>query len=333
MAHIFRILSGLLLCIQLSGCDLSASENKLIFVTRPGMGIDKWASIWLIKRHMSTGADVLWLAEGEVNTDKGVLFDTEKSFYKRTGQASTFSALVEGFNIEIDFLPEFLQLVHDVEINYWGPSELAYSDAVENQFRRLQAEYGQEKTPMACYMAFFDNLAAMMPDLQSKSIDELNELNGLVPDSSCADDAQIEKVPRTKLVAEWPIETVLKALQQGQKVVFMDVREIEEFAEAHIPGAINVQIRDLHDFDFSSITHADLVVPYCIKDFRGFEMARLLKQNGVNNVALLRPYGFKGWKTVGMPTVDAKTSEDIALKQLLNCADQPQTCLKPEKAV
>lgn len=332
MAYFFRVLAVLLLCIQLNGCDLSASENRLIFVTHPGMGIDKWASIWLIKRHIAVGADILWLNDNEDTTDKGVLFDTEKSFYKRTGQASTFSALVEGFNIEIDFLPEFLQLVHDVEINYWGPSELAYSDAVENQFRRLQAEYGQEKTPMACYMAFFDNLTAMMPDLQSKSIDELNELNELVPDSSCADDAQIEKVPRTKLVAEWPIETVLKALQQGQKIVFMDVREIEEFAEAHIPGAINVQIRDLRDFDFSSITQADLVVPYCIKDFRGFEMARLLKQHGVKNVALLRPYGFKGWKTVGMPTADARTSEDVALKQLLNCVDQPQTCLKLEKA-
>jgi rhodanese-related sulfurtransferase len=332
MAYFFRVLAVVLGCLQLSGCDLVASENKLIFVTRPGMGIDKWASIWLIKKHITAGADILWLADNEDTTDKGILFDTEKSFYKRTGQASAFSALIEGFNIEIAYLPEFLQLVHDVEINYWGPSELAYSDAVENQFRRLQAEFGQEKTPMACYMGFFDNLAAMIPELQSKSIEELNGLSGLLPDASCADNAQIEKVPRSKLVAEWPIETVLKALQQGQKVIFVDVREPEEFAEAHIPGAINVQIRDLPDFNFSSINHADLVVPYCIKDFRGFEMARLLKQHGVNNVALLRPYGFKGWKTIGMPTTNAKTSEDMALKQLSNCANKPHACLKPENA-
>ncbi|WNB77441.1 chromate resistance protein ChrB domain-containing protein [Methylomonas koyamae] len=332
MAYIFRVSAVFLLCIQLSGCDLSASENKLIFVTRPGMGIDKWASIWLIKRHIAAGADVLWLADNEDTTDKGILFDTEKSFYKRTGQASAFSALIEGFNIEIAYLPEFLQLVHDVEINYWGPSELIYSDAVENQFRHLQAQFGQEKTPMACYMGFFDNLAAMMPELQNKSIEELNGLNELIPDSSCAEDAQIEKVPRSKLVAEWPIEAVLKALQQRQNIVFLDVREPEEFAEAHIPGAINVQIRDLPGFDLNSINSADLVIPYCIKDFRGFEMARLLKQHGVANVALLRPYGFKGWKTVGMPTADAKNSESMALKQLTNCANQPHTCLKLENA-
>ncbi len=297
------------------------------------MGIDKWASIWLIKRHIAPSANVVWLPDGEDGSDKGVLFDTEKAFYKRTGQASTFSALVDGFNVEIDFLPEFVQLVHDVEINYWGPSKLSYSDGVENQFRRLQAEFGQEKTPMACYMAFFDNLEAQMPELQNTGMEELNNLNQLMPDASCSSEAQREKIPRTKLVPEWPVETVLKALQQGKQVVFVDVRETEEFDEDHIPGAINLKIRELRDFDINSIANADLVVPYCIKDFRGFEMARLLKQNGISNVVLMRPYGLKGWMSMGLPTAGFSTQEEQALKLLSACTENPHACLKSERTL
>ena len=331
MAGFFRLLILFLLCTSLLGCKLDASENHLAFVTRPGMGIDKWSSIWLIKRHIAPNADILWLPDTEDSSDEGVLFDTEKSLYKRTGQASTFAALIEGFKVQIDYVPELIQLVHDVEINYWGPSNLIYSDQVENQFRRLQAEFGQEKTPMECYLEFFDNLEAQMPQLQNISAEQLANLDNLMPQPTCTESAKVEKVPRTKLVAEWPIETVLKAVQQGKHIVFIDVREPDEFEEHHIPGALNVQIRDFNNFDRKQVANADLVVPYCIKDFRGFEMARLLKKNGIAHVALLRPYGLKGWMSVGLPTAGAKTSENQALIRLANCANNPQTCLKSEK--
>ena len=115
-------------------------------------------------------------------------------------------------------------------------------------------------------------------------------------------------------------------------MVFVDVRETEEFDEDHIPGAINVKIRDLRDFDYNSIAKADLVVPYCVKDFRGFEMARLLKQSGIANVVLMRPYGLKGWMTMGLPTAGFLSQEDQALKLLSVCADNLQACLKTEKS-
>ena len=36
----------------------------------------------------------------------------------------------------------------------------------------------------------------------------------------------------------------LGAMAAGRKVVFVDVREADEFMEGHIPGAINVPLRD-----------------------------------------------------------------------------------------
>ena len=331
-----RLLVRLLVCFLLSfclqGCDSGASADHLAFVTRRGMGIDKWASIWLIKRHIAPNAEIVWLEEGEESSDAGVFFDTENAFYKRTRQASTFSALIEGFNVEMNFLPSFVQMVHDVEINYWGPSELPYSDPVENQFRRLQAKFGQEKTPLDCYLAFFDKLEAAMPALQTLNVLEHQSLDELMPEASCAGKANIKNTSRTRLVAEWPIETVLKALQLGKRVIFVDVRETEEFEESHIPGAINLKIREMPDFDPGQLADADLVVPYCVKDFRGFEMARLLKQKGISQVVMMRPYGFKGWISLALPIAGHSITEDQGLKKLAACASHLETCFQARSA-
>lgn len=333
MGVILRIVVLVSFCSLLIGCNIDASENPLVFVTHPGMGVDKWASVWLIKRHIAPNADIVWIPDDQDSSDEGVLFDTEKALYKRTGRASTFEALIAGFKVEIPYVPELIQLIHDIEINYWEAPGLVYSDHVESQFRQLQAEFGQEKTPSDCYLAFFDNLETQMPLLQKNSPETLNALSDLIPKPTCAKNVQVAKVPRTKLVAEWPIETVLTAIKQGKRIVFIDVRESDEFVEHHIPGSINIQMRDFKNFDLKKLGDAELVVPYCIKDFRGFEMARLLKQNGVEHVALLRPYGLKGWMSRGLPTAGKSTKEDQALMQLATCAKNTSDCLKTDKKV
>ncbi len=326
MTRLLSLFLLLFLSVSLNGCKWDASDNNLVFTTRHGMGIDKWSSVWLIKRHISPKAEIHWLKK-EDDTDLGVLFDIEDALYKRTGKASTFSTLISGFNVEFEFSPDFLQLVHDVEINYWGASELVYSDYVETQFRHLQEIYGQEKTPMACYLDFFDNVAAHLSQFQDIEPNRLNEIK-LLPDSTCTEEKLEPKIPRTQLVAEWPIETILKAIEQDKKIIFIDVREEDEFVEHHLPGAINVKIRDIPEFDFRTLDEADLVVPYCVKDFRGFEMARLLKQRVNKNVLLMRPYGLKGWMSLGLPTAGMATEESEAVKLLKTCAEQLESCLK-----
>lgn len=327
MIRFSRFLLLFLLSVNLTVCKLDTSQNSLVFTTRHGMGFDKWASIWLIKRHVSPGTSIRWLKQQYTDSNSGVLFDTENALYKRTGKASTFSTLITGFNVKFEFLPDFLQLVHDVEINYWGTPEFIYSNYVENQFRHLQEIFGQKKTPMSCYLEFFDNLETNLPRFQEIDPEKFNEVQ-LLPNTRCAEKDLEPKTPRNQLVSEWPIETVLKAIEKNKKIVFIDVREIDEFTKHHLPGAINVKIRDITKFDITTLDDADLVVPYCVKDFRGFEMARLLKQQNVKNVLLMRPYGLKGWMSMGLPTAGIRTEESTAIKQLKNCAENLDICLE-----
>ena len=90
---------------------------------------------------------------------------------------------------------------------------------------------------------------------------------------------------------------------------------------------MNVQLRALDADDIAAVKGADYVVSYCIKDFRGFEMARSLRDAGVNNAVILNPYGIKGWIGEGMPTVgDQAMTATAAKTRLAECVASPQAC-------
>jgi hypothetical protein len=55
---------------------------------------------------------------------------------------------------------------------------------------------------------------------------------------------------------------LVKMVQSKEPVVFLDVREPEEFAKNHIPGAINMPQRDFAARAHELPSHA-LVIPYC----------------------------------------------------------------------
>ncbi len=97
-----------------------------------------------------------------------------------------------------------------------------------------------------------------------------------------------------------PLE-VAAMIREGKKVVFVDVREPEEFAERHIPGALSIPVRDTRGAYVDDLADADLVVPYCLKDFRGFEGAKTLQRRGVPNVGLFKGHGIKSWEKANLP--------------------------------
>lgn len=101
-------------------------------------------------------------------------------------------------------------------------------------------------------------------------------------------------------ISQVEVETLAKLADQG-KVLFIDTREPEEHQEFHIPNSVNVALRDIADLDVSEMEKYDYVVPYCLKDFRGFEVARHLKNKGLNNVVLMEPAGLNGWRSAGLP--------------------------------
>ena len=117
-------------------------------------------------------------------------------------------------------------------------------------------------------------------------------------------------------------EEVLKLIRQGKKVVFVDAREEEEWQEERIPGAINLTLKDVAQLDREALGDPDLVIAYCLKDFRGFEVARALQDAGIQQSAILAEYGMNGWKSRGLPTVLANVrSEQAASEKLRACAE------------
>ncbi len=90
-------------------------------------------------------------------------------------------------------------------------------------------------------------------------------------------------------------------LNEDGSVTLIDARTAEEFAEGHVPGAINVGIVDLAEFAESDGNASDgLVVTMCGSAGRGKKAAEILLSHGVRNVLVLRG-GLKAWKDAGLP--------------------------------
>ena len=112
---------------------------------------------------------------------------------------------------------------------------------------------------------------------------------------------------------------------EGKKVVFVDVREEAEYEEFHVPGAVSLPLRHIDDSNMGEFADADLVIPYCLKDFRGFEGAKKLKEKGIENVGLVEGFGINSWKRAELPVAggNVNMSDEEALRALAETLDLP----------
>jgi rhodanese-related sulfurtransferase len=98
------------------------------------------------------------------------------------------------------------------------------------------------------------------------------------------------------------VATLNEAQLAKLKIIYIDTREKEEYDEGHIPGAWNIPLRNVSRLtkqQLALLHNADIVVPYCIKDFRGYEVARELHELGVSQVMLIDGFGLAAWKQHG----------------------------------
>ena len=135
------------------------------------------------------------------------------------------------------------------------------------------------------------------------------------------DSAETELIP---LISN---DIILSKIKAGAKVVFVDAREPEEFAEDHLPGALNMTLRQVNREVASKLRSADLIVTYCLKDFRGFELGRALKNQGLTNVRLMKAHGIYGWKKQELPITSRDGMTDVESVALLRrCANDMNDC-------
>lgn len=109
-----------------------------------------------------------------------------------------------------------------------------------------------------------------------------------------------------------PLEVALSMVEGDRRILILDAREAEEFAEAHIPTARHVPLRKIRAMDLGPCREADLVIPYCLKDLRGYEAAKLLKKRGIDQVALFDGFGLASWEAARLPLAGAWSGLDDA---------------------
>lgn len=292
-----------------------SSANLSTFSTLKGLGFDKWASIWLVERHITPNTPVVIFDEG--NPPAGTaFFDEPNALFTRDADHSTYEKLTTHYSLHSPFLDYFVTTVHDIEIRLWQPDQQTDSRAVETAYRALQDRWGREHVPRECYGEFFDRLEQLY--LKKKS---LTDAETLLPQLSCWKQTLSEELRNKQvLVTQMPIAALMGHLRSGARVAFVDVREPDEFQENHIPGAINLTITEANAQSVKQFKDYDIVVAYCIKDFRGFEMARKLRDLGIKQSAILSPFGIRGWIASKMPVYKAgAVTEEQAQQSLQSC--------------
>jgi rhodanese-related sulfurtransferase len=218
---------------------------------------------------------------------------------------------------ELNYLDD---LIHDVEVNIWEAASHPHADWFERMYRQLQARYDRDQVPVDCYLAFFDKVSTLSSDPDIEAADYMKHLD------------LSEACPGKKRADAWiPQQSHLEILREislGKKVVFVDTREAEEYDEVHLPGAVLLRLRDVNAESVKQFADADLIVPYCVKDFRGFEVARAIRQEGIENVVTLSPNGLKGWLGSQLPvTRPDERSDRQSVAALMRCAMEPLNCL------
>ncbi|GIV95427.1 MAG: sulfurtransferase [Herpetosiphonaceae bacterium] len=94
-------------------------------------------------------------------------------------------------------------------------------------------------------------------------------------------------------------EDVQQRLAQGEKLQIVDVREPEEYAEAHVPGSLLIPLGQLAQ-RMDELPKDTPLVMLCRSGNRSGVAAELLQRAGRNDVTNLRG-GIIAWARSGLP--------------------------------
>jgi rhodanese-related sulfurtransferase len=105
-----------------------------------------------------------------------------------------------------------------------------------------------------------------------------------------------------KHVKETNVPDVKRRIDKGEKFILVDVREDNEWAKGHLPGAVHMG-RGVIERDIEQRipdTGTKLIL-YCGGGFRSALVADNLQKMGYTNVESMDG-GWRGWNEAGLPT-------------------------------
>jgi len=105
-----------------------------------------------------------------------------------------------------------------------------------------------------------------------------------------------------KRVKETDVADVKKRMDAGEKFILVDVREDNEWASGHLPGAVHLGKGILErDIEQRVPDTSAKVILYCGGGFRSALAGDNLQKMGYTNVESMDG-GWKGWVQAGLPT-------------------------------
>lgn len=110
-----------------------------------------------------------------------------------------------------------------------------------------------------------------------------------------------------------PLEEFKGAFDRKEDAVILDVRNPDEYAAAHIPGAVNIA-RGLLEFNIWTVvpdTNKKVYV-YCRTGGRAALATKQLNELGYKNAVAVRE-GIRDWVKAGYPIKTAITDDDVVL--------------------
>lgn len=104
-------------------------------------------------------------------------------------------------------------------------------------------------------------------------------------------------------IRETNVQEVKQKLDAEDPITIIDVREDNEWAKGHLPGAIHLGRGIIErDIEHAVPGKATAIVLYCGGGFRSALAADNLQKMGYTNVASMDG-GWRGWTEAGLPTV------------------------------
>lgn len=110
-------------------------------------------------------------------------------------------------------------------------------------------------------------------------------------------------------VKETNVAEVRKRMEAGEKFLLVDVREDNEWANGHIPGAVHLGRGIIErDIEVRVPDTATKVILYCGGGYRSALVADNLRKMGYTSVESMDG-GWRGWLAAGLPTAKESAKE------------------------
>ena len=101
--------------------------------------------------------------------------------------------------------------------------------------------------------------------------------------------------------AAMSVQELALALEGGEPPLVLDVRQADEYATAHVPGALHLMAGDVPD-RLAELPRQRPIAAICASGYRASVAASLLRRAGFRQVAWVRG-GVPDWQAAGLPVV------------------------------